>query len=173
MIYGVLQSHYGQDVRYLFTEEQIIAESQRTGINDLLERAKAGESVSYWPIGGSNSGDAVFTPLDSDEVILAYLKENLGVDLEDPMLVDLAEYCNYVDTDEGCAQEYLDKFGLSASELKVGDSKYDEAVRMIADLKTAGYEDFNYDNPFYGNNREMRFSELCAIHEALMGQSRA
>lgn len=37
---------------------------------------------------------------------------------------------NYIDTDEGCAREYLDKFGLSASELKVGDSKYDEAVRI-------------------------------------------
>ena len=31
MIYGVLQSHYGQDIRYLFTEDQIIAESRRTG----------------------------------------------------------------------------------------------------------------------------------------------
>lgn len=173
MIYGVLQMCHGHDYRYLFTREQIIAASRHTGIADLLDRAETGGSVSYWPIGGSNSSDAVFTPLDSDEAILAYLKENLGADCEDPSLVELSEYINSIATDEGCAQEYLDKFGLTASELEAGDSKYDEAVRMIAELKAAGYEDFDYDNPFYGDNRGMRFSELCAIHEACMGQSRA
>lgn len=173
MIYGVLQSHYGHDYRYLYTEEQLIEESQHTGIDDLLERAKAGESVSYWPIGGSNSSDAVFTPLNSDDEILGFLHENAGADYEDPMLVDLAEYINSIATDEGCAQEYLDKFGLKASELEAGDDRYDRAVKMIADLKAAGYEDFDYERPFYGNNREMRYSELCNLHEVAMGQSRA
>ena len=39
---------------------------------------------------------------------------------------------------------------------------------MIKDLKASGYEDFDYNNPFYGENRDMTFDELCDLYEEVV-----
>lgn len=45
------------------------------------------------------------------------------------------------------------------------DSRYEEAKEMIDNLKEMGYPNFDYDNPFYGDNRDMRLSELRELYE--------
>ncbi len=174
MIYGVMQTHYGHEYRWLFTGEEIL--NQLSGRNYPIE---LGEEtwVSYWPIGGSNSSDTKIARLDSDEAIKNFLTAPEYNDYEDPMLVDIAEFLVTVDVEDGsCTQEYLDKFGLKVSELIQTDDingHYATAKKMIEELKAVGYEDFDYNNPFYGNNRDMRYSELYSLWEQCCNRGRA
>ena len=83
------------------------------------------------------------------------------------MLVDIAEYMLTISTDDGsCTQMFLDKFGFKACTLF--DDKYgtmEEANQMIAALKEAGYEEFDYEDPFYGENRDMTIQELRNLYK--------
>lgn len=170
MIYGVMQLNHGHEYRWLFTEDEVSAQFQAYNIVPF-----EGE-VELWPIGGSNSGVATLTELENDEAIKCFLTDpGEGPDVEDPMLVDIAEYLVTVDTGYGaCTQEYLDKFGFQAEHLTQRDDKYHrfaQCEKMIATLKSVGYEDFDYERPFYGENRDMRYSELCSLYEQCIGRS--
>ena len=168
--YGISQYCHGHEYRWIFTEDAIRdAGFQVVNILDL-----DGEDI-HWPIGGSNSSATWMQELKDDDEVKAFLTgEADGPDLEDPMLVDIAEYLLTVDTDYGsCTQDYLDKFGLKAEDL----TQYDDcskrqatAESMIKDLKAAGYEDFDYEKPFYGKNEEMTYSELEELHTQVVGK---
>lgn len=160
MYYGVEQSHCGHEYRFIFTKEEV---------ENSLDHIAVGEYSDYfWPMGGSNSSATRIIELDGDEEIKTFLLSPCeGPDVEDPMLVDLAEYILSIDTDEGCAAEFLDRFGLTANELEQHDSRYDECAEMIAELKGLT-DEIDYDNPFYGDSKDMRYSELCNLYEGLV-----
>lgn len=166
MVYGVMQTHYGQEFRWLFSEEEILRQMNRHGRQLTLEDETW---VSCWPIGGSNSSDAVITRLDSDEEIKNFLTERADNELDDPTLFGIAEFYVAVHVEDGsCTQDYLDKFGLTLKDLEQTDDMFDRrknSEKMISDLKACGYEDFDYERPFYGYNRCMRYSELCSLWE--------
>ena len=160
LYYGVEQSHCGHEYRFVFEKEEV---------ERIVDHIALGEYTDYfWPMGGSNSSATCITELNGREEIKAFLTApNEGPDVEDPMLVDLAEYILTIDTEEGCAQKFLDKFGLTAKELEQYDSRYDECESMIAELKDLT-DEIDFENPFYGDSREMRYSELCDLYEGLI-----
>ena len=174
MVYGVMQTHYGHEYRWLFTGEEIQRQMSARGRQLTLEDETW---VSFWPFGGSNSSDAVITRLDSDDKIKNFLTERADSELDDPTLCDIAEFYVTVDVEDGsCTQEYLDKFGLTLKELEQTDDKFDRrqnSEKMISDLKACGYEDFDYEKPFYGDNSDMRYSELCSLWEQCCNRGRS
>lgn len=174
MVYGVMQTHYGHEYRWLFTGEEIQRQMSARGRQLTLDDETW---VSFWPIGGSNSSDAVITRLDSDDKIKNFLTERADSELDDPTLCDIAEFYVTVDVEDGsCTQEYLDKFGLTLKELEQTDDKFDRrqnSEKMISDLKACGYEDFDYEKPFYGDNSDMRYSELCSLWEQCCNRGRS
>lgn len=164
MIYGVSQFCYGHEHKWIFTEEEIKRQTGRTiEDHDWLD--------IHFPIGGSNSSATSFEKLDNDEDVRGFLTAKAeGPDLEDPELVDIAEYYLTVDTDYGsCTQEYLDRLGLKKEELMQEDDvheHYANAERMINELKDMGYAGFSEINPFYGEHKDMRYSDLEALYQA-------
>ena len=69
----------------------------------------------------------------------------------------------------GMTDMFMKKFGLDYDELTQMDDtyKHKETVENIAKaLKEVGYAYLDYDNIFYGENSDMRFSELWEIAKA-------
>lgn len=168
--YGVTQSHCGHEYRWIFTKEEIERNIGEFEDDEYLD--------VHYPMGGSNSSATHFLPLENDEQVFAFMTgEAEGPDLEDPMLVDIAEYLMTVDTDCGsCTQEFLEKFGLNKKDLEQFDDCYShriESERMIAEMlqyeenlpSLASYKAIDRDNPFYGESSDMRYSELCEMYE--------
>ena len=96
------------------------------------------------------------------------------------MLVDIAEYLMTVDTDcDSCTQEFLEKFGLNREDLTQYDDCYShrsESERMIAEMlqyeenlpELSNYYAIDRDNPFYGESRDVRYSELCEMYKEFL-----
>lgn len=183
--YGVSQSFHGHEYRWVFTEEEIISQigedvwsdiTQGEDYYGLPKESPYLEDVGF-PIGGSNSSATLIETLSNDDEIKVFLTRPAdGPDIDDPMLVDIAEYLLTVDVDCGaCTQEFLDKFGFTMKDLEQLDDCYQhksESERMIAELlsSTDAYENgidgvIDRDNPFYGFSSDMRYSELCDIYE--------
>lgn len=161
--YLVFQTHYGADYKWIFDEETISKEVYGGGLVPNEDYA------SYWPIGGSNCSDSrIIKANNEDEIRQFLMAPPYGPDSEDPMLIDLSEYYSTLDCDYGsCTEEFLDKFGITKR--YSGAKDFEVAEQMISALQKAGYADFDYDNPFCGENRDMRYSELCDLYEEVCG----
>lgn len=161
--YLVFQTYYGADHKWIFDEETISREVYDDGpVPDV-------DDVSYWPIGGSNCSDTQIVKANSEDDIRRFLTAPpCGPDSEDPMLIDLSEYYSALDCDYGsCTKEFLDKFGITKKDSDA--EEFGTAEQMILALQKAGYADFDYNDPFYGKNRSMRYSELCDLYEEVCG----
>lgn len=161
--YGVSQSSYGHEYRWIFDEETL---KKKLETDDVL--SMSGEWVGF-PFGGSNSSSTWIQQLsDIKEIENFLVAEGDGPDSSDPMLVDIAEYLVSVDTDcDSCTQKFLDILGFKKDEMFYSDDVYGHyasAKSMIEELKNTGYEEFDYDDPFYGENRGMTYSELCDLY---------
>lgn len=164
--YGVTQSFHGHEYRWIYTEEVLS--------RDMYEGGQVPDQDCYdclFPIGGSNSSATFIQFLKDDDEIKTFLTSpGEGPDLEDPMLVDIAEYLVTIDNDCGsCTDQFMDKFHLSYNELEMFDDdqqRQAKVIEMTEALKESGYQDFDYGNVFYGCNRDMRYSELCDLYEA-------
>ena len=168
--YAVTQMNHGAEHKWIFDEETIAREVEQYFNSD--EPIPNEDEVPFWPISGSDSGYAHIVKMNSDEEIREFLTApGDGPDLDDPTLVSLAEYYCEADQDDNWCQTqshtdwFMKQFGLERSQVSSDDTRYDEAKRMIAALQEAGYRDFDFEDPFYGENRDMRYSDLCALHE--------
>nr|WP_297765848.1 hypothetical protein [uncultured Butyrivibrio sp.] len=166
-VYGVSQYNHGHEYRWIFDRDTLKKELETSDIMGM-----SGEDISF-PIGGSNSSSTWFAELNTLSSVQAFLTgEAEGPDLEDPTLVDIAEYLLTVDTDFGsCTKFFLDKLCLNQEKL----TQYDDdehhrecAKAMIDKLKKAGYTEFDYDDPFYGRDGNMRYSELCSLYRKVV-----
>ncbi len=160
--YAVTQLNHGAEHKWIFDERTII-DSLGQNFDDFYIDCP-------WPTGGSSSSATRICKMNSDEEICNFLTApGEGPGLEDPMLVDLAEYYCSVDVadtwcqDKSCTGEFVQKFGLVCEDTH--DERYDEAKKMIQSLQKSGYTNFDYDDPFYGNDSEMGYSELCDLYE--------
>jgi hypothetical protein len=163
--FGVTQMCHGHEYRWIYDGATLVKELNLLSEDEI---EKQSDSELYFPIGGSNCSATWILELDSDEKAKHFLTDGGdGPDSEEPMLVDIAEYMLTISTDDGsCTQMFLDKFGFKACTLF--DDKYgtmEEANQMIAALKEAGYEDFDYEDPFYGENRDMTIQELRNLYK--------
>lgn len=162
-LFGVEQEHYGADNRWIFTEEAIV---EQTG-----EPVEDGDLIESWPIGGSNSGPSSIVELKTDQDIIDFLTGDAYGVYDDPMLCDCGEYYLSIDTDDrvwgSVTGEYVKKLGLNPAELSKNDDCYGSCatIEAIADyFREIGYDDFDYEDPFYGEDSEMRLSELIDLY---------
>ena len=154
--YGVTQMHCGHEYRWIFDENEA---------KDYID--KNGEEI-LWPMGGSNVSATFIKELKGDKDIIQFLEApGDGPDVEDPMLVDLAEYLVTVSCDSNsCTKEFIDNLGLDVDALTQHDdylNRHTKAQQIIMQLKATGYSNFDYKNPFYGENKDMTYSELEAL----------
>lgn len=161
--YLVNQFNHGAEHKWVFNENQLAEQVYRGApIPDEDEQP-------YWPIGGSNCAPSQIYKTNSDDEIRDFLlSPGDGTEYEDPMLVDIAEYYCSVDVDDiWCHESYtgetMQRLGIKCND--TFDGRYEEAEKMISALQKAEYTDFDYGNPFYGENRSMRYSELCDLYE--------
>ena len=165
--YGVTQSSYGHEYRWIFRGD-VLAEA--LGLNSEEEIMDRSGNDLFFPMGGSNVSCTWIERLESDKAAVEYLLAEGYPDSEDPMLVDIAEYLVTVSNDSNsCTQEIIEKFALDKKDLSQMDDiyrHYAKTEKMIKNLKLYGYKDFDYDNPYYGENRDMRYSELCELYKS-------
>ena len=165
-IYGVSQSFHGHEYKYLFDAETLKKEL------GYVPEDGACEDIRF-PIGGSNSSATFFEELKNDDEIKGFLTTCGEPDYEDPQLVDIAEYLMTISTEEpSCTAKYLDKFGLKAQDLEQYDDCYkrgEKIEKMAKELKKYDTE-FDCDNPFYGDNRNMTYGEFCEFYESVTGK---
>lgn len=175
---GLTQSYYGHEYRFIFPKEEAIKEGCTVGEWD---------DISF-PMGGSNASSTFTEELRDEDSIREFLtREAYGPDLEDPLLIDIAEYRMSIGLDNGCAGEFLEKFGLTARELEQDDDmlrRKDRCQNMMAEMKPYAelvdeimstmqfdmceferpVDKIDFENPFYGDGSDLRFSELEDIY---------
>ena len=163
--FGVSQMNHGHEYRWIYDGETLVKELDLLSEDEILEQSG---SVLFFPIGGSNCSVTCIDKLQTDEEAKAFLTAGGdGPDSEDPMLVDIAEYLLTISVEDGsCTQKFLNKFGLEAYTACDDEHGHmEKAEKMIEALKEAGYKDFDYDDSFYGENRDMTFRELCDLYK--------
>lgn len=165
--YLVKQFNHGAEHRWVFNENQLVEQVYHgIPIPDVDYRA-------HWPIGGINcSHSRIIKANSEDEIRQFLLAPGNGANYEDPTLVDIAEYYCSVDINdrwcyESCTGEIVRRLDIQCK--NTYDSNYDIAENMIKELQKAGYTDFDYGNPFYGENRGMRYSELRDLYKEICG----
>ena len=163
-LYGVEQAHHGHLYRWIFTRE---------GLAEWDIEPFSGETEDIgFPIGGSNSSATYMVRLNTEEEVKNFLLADYDTDYEDPMLVDIAEGIYTIDTDDeyhgAITSEFVKLFGISADELTSDNSLYATACELIDAIREYDIDKcsgIDYENPFYGESRDMRLSELEEILE--------
>ena len=147
-------------------------------LNRLVSIFSGEDSIDYFPIGGSNATAGFVQELNTDEEIIDFLTAGGYNDSGDPTLVDVGEYYLTIEDDDvywGCITgEYLKKFGLTTDELNQDDDVYGSGatVEQIAEyFKEIGYDDFDYEDPFYGDDCDMTVSELIDLYHEVDPQN--
>ena len=168
-IYGVSQSCYGHEYRWLYKESAL--REKRIPIPASGDIA----NVDFWPMSGSNVSTTFITPLEDDEAIRAFLLGTAELDFSDPMLADIAECCASINVDDAewdaCTNEYVSKLGISLAdmnELYRSNIYTDTTERMVQALIRAGCERIDKNNPYYGFSSDMRYSELEKLYNEIV-----
>lgn len=156
-LYGVEQSSYGHCYRWVFTEEALC--DNGIGEDEIVDSPA---DISF-PLSGSNASATSFVELKDDAAVKAFLLSDYTTEYEDPMLVDIAEGIVTISSDEGSVTErYIKKFGIT--ELTRPNGLKEDALAMIRFIEKMGSAcKIDFINPFYGDSREMRYSELCYL----------
>ncbi len=166
-LFGVSQSHCGHEYRWIFDEREI--ERQLNWI----PQCNTCEDI-LWPMGGSNSSATFFETLPDMDAVEAFLVTPGEPDLDDPELVDIGEYLATAETGDGSiTQECIDYLEIPLEKLAIQDDCYgrkEEILKRCADLKEIGFSDFDVDNPFYGENKGMCYSEFCDMYEKAIAE---
>lgn len=164
VLYGVSQYNHGHEYRWIFTDEQI---AQQTGEMPTEEI----EGYDFWPMGGSNSSSTYAVRLDTADDVKDFLLGVAEPDSDDPMLVDVGEYYMTIETDDeywGCVTgEWVKKLGIPASDLRVEEDSagWRTVIEKIADyFREVDFDGFDYENPFYGDDCDMRVTELIDLY---------
>lgn len=170
--YGVTQFDYGHEYRWIFEEDVI---KNNLGADFHLED-EMWKDVMF-PMGGSQVSATSFELLETHTDAYAFLtKEGEGPDLEDPTLIDLAEYMVTVETDlESSTEIFLKQFNLTREDL-MQVNKYAAFVDSVNKIKEMEEYRFNietinvidFDNPFYGDSKYITYSELLDIYEEFL-----
>ena len=162
-IYGVQQSVYGHAYRYIYTGDILVSK-------DIFLPAKINaicEDIGF-PNGGSNSGSTSIEKLESLDEVKNFLLADFETDLADPQLIDIAEgICTIQTGYNSITSQFIELLHIPQSELTKDNALLAESEKMIQELKSSDTDyDIDFDNPFYGTSRNMRFSDLTALYEA-------
>lgn len=153
--YGVSQCYHGHEYRWIYEDYVLSAAAYRLGDvpdEDTLD--------FHFPIGDPESSVTQIRKLKTEDEIKAFLTDRPNSD--DPTLADIGAY--RPSDVKGCGSstdEFMKKFGLNWVEL---DQK-EQVTTMFRKLKQCGYQGLDYEDPFFGQNRNMTLSELCDIFQ--------
>ena len=168
--YGVSQLNHGHEYRWIY-EESVLSKN----IYDNNSVPNEDNLDCSFPIGGSNSSSTWIKKLNDLSEIKDFLTAPAeGPDSEDPMLIDIAEYLLTISTeDNSCTEQFLKQLNLTTDNLEQTDDKYkhkENAIKIFNYLNSINYPNFDHNNPFYGNNKDMTYSELCDIYKQSTGE---
>ena len=171
--YGVTQSEYGHEYRWIYDEETLKEKFGEIWTDSC-------EDVG-WPIGGSNSSATSIVLLENGEDAREFLTSpGKGPDLEDPTLVDIAEYMvSVVPEPDCCTNKFSKKFRLSLIDLVQYDDCYhrrEKCEQMISEMlqykdklsELSSYEEIDESDPFYGKSKDLRYSILCKMYDEFL-----
>ena len=160
-IYGVQQSVYGHAYRYIYTGDILVSK----GIFLPAKINAICEDIGF-PNGGSNSGSTSIEKLESLDEVKNFLLADFETDLADPQLIDIAEgICTIQTGYNSITSQFIELLHIPQSELTKDNALLAESEKMIQELKSSDTDyDIDFDNPFYGTSRNMRFSELCELY---------
>ena len=135
--YGMIQANHGHDYLFVFTLDELraFAGNRFEEIQGFLPASEKEDGEMYdicFPIGGSNSSATAFYYLRNEDEAVAFLKRDcFGPDVEDPMLVDLAEYMHDIDLDWGCGKALCEKHGIDPQKYHQEDDRKDEVCALL------------------------------------------
>lgn len=168
--YGVSQSSHGHEYRWIFEADVI---------HDRLGMEPEPSEDIYFPLGGSNASSTCFSPLDDEVEVIRFLLAAGECEYEDPTLVDIGEYLLTIGSDDelnDCTKYFLEKYGIfDDAIINRNDDKdhhREKVLKMASELKKTGYSGFDSENPFYGMDRNMKFSELEDLHKKVVQRPR-
>lgn len=165
--YGFIQSNHGADHVFVFTKDQLqeLFDYYGGDMDELPTDPGETTEIDGFPIGGSNSSASIVTLLETKEDVLSYLQEPaLGPDLEDPMLVDMAEYYFGIDDGNwgcgnGLAKKMLEDAGFDVQKVEEKAMQGMESETNFAkSVLGIDRKDF-YDDPYYS----MRMSDIHVL----------
>ena len=163
-IYGVEQSVHGHNYRFIYTGTDL-----RGFINlpVIIKGHDFYEDIRF-PFGGSNCSSTRITALESLDDVKDFLLADYKTDLADPQLIDIAEgICTIQTGYNSITSQFIELLHIPQSELTKDNALLAESEKMIQELKSSDTDyDIDFDNPFYGTSRNMRFSDLTALYEA-------
>lgn len=165
-IYGVEQSVYGHNYRFIYTGTDL-----RSCINlpPLTKNDKFYEDIGF-PFGSNNCSSTRIVKLESLEEVKDFLLADYKTDYEDPRLIDIAEGICTIDANLGnlsITNKFVTLLHIPQNELTKDNALLAPAKQMIQELQNADTDyEIDFNNPFYGTSKDMRFSDLTALYEA-------
>lgn len=171
-IYGLQQSRHGHAYRFIYDGETLRQfDIALPAIGDDYS-----EDIGF-PINSRNFGGPThITKLESLDEVKDFLFADYETDYEDPRLIDIAEGACTIVTDNFISDllvkqlPHIPKNELTkdnAFELTKDNALLAPAKQMIQELQNADTDyEIDFNNPFYGTSKDMRFSDLTALYEA-------
>lgn len=133
--------NYNHEHRWIFNKKEL---KEKLNIKEKEIKENLFSFDDYFILNGS---PCVIKEAKNIDEIISFLKEdNKGPDLEDPTIVDIAEYYLTIDTDTGQAARLLNNLKLDPNLL----TQYDKRLNMI----------WTHCNPYDKHIKSMRFSEF-------------
>lgn len=165
-IYGVEQSVHGHNYRFIYTGTDL-----RSCINlpPLTKNDKFYEDIGF-PFGSNNCSSTHIVKLESLEEAKDFLLADYKTDYEDPRLIDIAEGICTIDaslSNRSVTNKFVTLLQIPQNELTKYNALLAPAKQMIQELQNADTDyEIDFNNPFYGTSKDMRFSDLTALYEA-------
>ena len=167
--YGIRQMCHGADHIFVFSEDEIEHEIE-TGYLEredfekyFPDNPEEETEIEGFPWGGSNVSAGVVVLLENEGTAYNYLigQDASGPDLEDPCLVDMAEYYWKIEVHDGCAGDILRARQCSIEKIEENAmSSHDQTMYDIEE--TLGKIDFYSDK-----YRDIRVSDVYLVKEVM------
>lgn len=175
--YGVEQSKYGHCCQWIFDENTVSKEMYDGG--EVVD----GDCMDVsWPLTGSNACSTSIVKLDSPKEIEDFLLGTSMCEYEDPSLCDIAEYYKTVEIDHDSSTKFwLNRLNITQKMCEQCDdseehfSRAKSMIDALETLKDSVFKDndskwddlykIDYDDPWYGQSRDVKFSELQDLHQ--------
>ena len=165
-IYGVEQSIHGHNYRFIYTGTDL-----RGCINlPIIIKGHDFYEDIHFPFGGDNCSSTRVTTLESLDDVKDFLLAGYKTDYDDPQLIDIAEGVCTIDvslSNPSITDKFVRLLHIPQNELTKDNALLAPAKQMIQELQDADTDyEIDFNNPFYGTSKDMRFSDLTALYEA-------
>lgn len=158
--YGIIQSANGADHLWIFDEKELLKELNKYGIPDdvLPNESEKCSEIDNFPIMNASPSGIVFITSEN-EIKQLLTMQAPGPDYADPPLIAYSEYYWRIETEKGCAGEWIEKFNYDKEELeKKAVEHLDEICDNICKSLNITKEQFYKDE-----YRDIRYSDAVEM----------